>query len=123
MSYTPKQLAALAFGASPTDSAEHRTLHSWHIPQLPRFTMDTNKLFSARREPDHKPDLPKAENGLWKWFMVGIGGLEPPTLRLSGVRSNHLSYMPIFEIKFRKSRCQCVRLKNLSLYKRKYVSP
>ena len=27
--------------------------------------------------------------------MVGRGGLEPPTLRLSGVRSNHLSYRPI----------------------------
>ena len=26
--------------------------------------------------------------------MVGPGGLEPPTLRLSGVRSNHLSYGP-----------------------------
>jgi hypothetical protein len=26
--------------------------------------------------------------------MVGVGGLEPPTLRLSGVRSNHLSYTP-----------------------------
>jgi hypothetical protein len=25
---------------------------------------------------------------------VGPGGLEPPTLRLSGVRSNHLSYEP-----------------------------
>lgn len=27
--------------------------------------------------------------------LVGLGGLEPPTLRLSGVRSNHLSYKPI----------------------------
>ena len=27
--------------------------------------------------------------------VVGIGGLEPPTSRLSGVRSNHLSYTPI----------------------------
>jgi hypothetical protein len=26
--------------------------------------------------------------------MVGLGGLEPPTSRLSGVRSNHLSYRP-----------------------------
>ena len=32
------------------------------------------------------PDLPQ---------MVGLGGLEPPTLPLSGVRSNHLSYRPI----------------------------
>ena len=28
--------------------------------------------------------------------MVGLGGLEPPTSRLSGVRSNHLSYKPKF---------------------------
>ena len=27
-------------------------------------------------------------------MMVGRGGLEPPTSRLSGVRSNHLSYRP-----------------------------
>ena len=27
--------------------------------------------------------------------MVGLSGLEPPTSRLSGVRSNHLSYKPI----------------------------
>ena len=27
--------------------------------------------------------------------MVGSSGLEPPTSRLSGVRSNHLSYEPI----------------------------
>ena len=32
------------------------------------------------------PDMPQ---------MVGLGGLEPPTLPLSGVRSNHLSYRPI----------------------------
>ena len=28
--------------------------------------------------------------------MVGLRGLEPPTSRLSGVRSNHLSYKPIW---------------------------
>ena len=28
--------------------------------------------------------------------MVGLGGLEPPTSRLSGVRSNRLSYEPMF---------------------------
>ena len=28
-------------------------------------------------------------------LMVGSSGLEPPTSRLSGARSNHLSYEPI----------------------------
>ena len=27
-------------------------------------------------------------------YVVGLGGLEPPTSRLSGMRSNHLSYKP-----------------------------
>ena len=30
-----------------------------------------------------------------KAFVVGLSGLEPPTSRLSGVRSNRLSYRPI----------------------------
>ena len=29
--------------------------------------------------------------------VVGSSGLEPPTSRLSGVRSNHLSYEPLYE--------------------------
>ena len=29
--------------------------------------------------------------------MVGTNGLEPSTSRLSGVRSNHLSYRPIYQ--------------------------
>ena len=33
-------------------------------------------------------------------FLVGTNGLEPSTSRLSGVRSNHLSYAPVLvEIK------------------------
>src|SRR5690625_5428555 len=32
--------------------------------------------------------------------MVGLSGLEPPTSRLSGVRSNMLSYRPIYLISY-----------------------
>ena len=32
---------------------------------------------------------------LWPFGLVGSSGLEPPTSRLSGVRSNHLSYEPM----------------------------
>ena len=31
--------------------------------------------------------------------LVGPGGVEPPTSRLSGVRSNHLSYEPFSEVR------------------------
>ncbi len=31
--------------------------------------------------------------------MVGLGGFEPPTSRLSGVRSNQLSYRPLFDVR------------------------
>ena len=32
---------------------------------------------------------------VYRFALVGLGGLEPPTSRLSGVRSNHLSYKPM----------------------------
>ncbi len=31
-------------------------------------------------------------------LVVGLSGLEPPTSRLSGVRSNRLSYKPLFAL-------------------------
>ena len=34
--------------------------------------------------------------------VVGSNGLEPSTSRLSGVRSNHLSYAPIFLVEMRR---------------------
>ena len=34
-------------------------------------------------------------------ILVGLSGLEPPTSRLSGARSNQLSYKPILLIPFR----------------------
>ena len=38
---------------------------------------------------------------LYSW-MVGTSGLEPPTSRLSGVRSNHLSYAPNSMVEMRR---------------------
>ena len=48
------------------------------------------------------PDIQLAKLALYQlsytplfFKVVGLGGLGPPTLRLSGVRSNHLSYKPV----------------------------
>ena len=35
---------------------------------------------------------------VYRFALVGLGGLEPPTSRLSGVRSNQLSYRPMYGI-------------------------
>ena len=37
-------------------------------------------------------------SSLLTWRLVGSSGLEPPTSRLSGVRSNHLSYEPVLRV-------------------------
>ena len=47
---------------------------------------------SLRRQPPLKFSLPTF---LFTRKLVGLRGLEPPTSRLSGVRSNHLSYKPM----------------------------
>ncbi len=54
--------------------------------------------FGGARE-DRTPDLLRARQALSQLsygpgYLVGLGGLEPPTSPLSGVRSNHLSYRP-----------------------------
>ena len=49
-------------------------------------------LFNFQR-PLHSSALEASE-----WYLVGTNGLEPSTSRLSGVRSNHLSYAPIFTL-------------------------
>ena len=42
-----------------------------------------------------RPASRDSENSVTIQLMVGLSGLEPPTSRLSGVRSNRLSYKPI----------------------------
>ena len=40
-------------------------------------------------------DSPTSRLSVFHFPVVGLSGLEPPTSRLSGVRSNRLSYKPI----------------------------
>ena len=55
------------------------------FPLLHHFTCNLISLFSFQ-----------GTRGLFTRPVVGSSGLEPPTSRLSGVRSNHLSYEPMF---------------------------
>ena len=54
-----------------------------------RARVARSRLRRGRANEQDRRDPPDAKR------MVGRGGLEPPTSRLSGVRSNHLSYRPI----------------------------
>ena len=63
----------------------------------------TNNFGGAKR--DRTADLLLAKQALSQLsynpiYMVGLNGLEPSTSRLSGVRSNQLSYRPIIIIGF-----------------------
>jgi hypothetical protein len=51
------------------------------------FTLSS--IRSLRVRPVKKLDLPESIR-----YVVGLGRIELPTSRLSGVRSNHLSYRP-----------------------------
>ena len=48
--------------------------------------------------------------------LVGLGGFEPPTSPLSGVRSSHLSYRPELGTVMRRSSNVCERLSELQSY-------
>ena len=66
-------------------------LHS--LPRLYKLQTFTGLLLASLASASCKPQrffsLPSFEKSL-----VGLSGLEPPTSRLSGVRSNRLSYKP-----------------------------
>ena len=50
-----------------------------------KWTFAPQQTFSAEKQKDYLT-------------LLGLSGLEPPTSRLSGVRSNRLSYKPFFLI-------------------------
>ena len=53
----------------------------------------------------------KCQRQSMKQNLVGSSGLEPPTSRLSGVRSNHLSYEPVsWSFDFLPSSPPCLQL-------------
>ena len=72
-------------------------------PSVALLSSHFNTLFSFQGAitPALKPDLKIQSLGSWdptaKLELVGPSGLEPPTLRLSVVRSSQLSYGPIFQ--------------------------
>ena len=67
--------------------------------------------FSLERDPSRKALACSGD----QTGMVGRGGLEPPTSRLSGVRSNHLSYRPIHFRTPARSRQETKHLKTESV--------
>ena len=54
------------------------------------------------------------EKTLFQFPLMGTSGLEPPTSRLSGVRSNHLSYAPIQNCKAILNIEFCFEVKDLN---------
>ena len=49
--------------------------------------------------------------------MVGLGGFEPPTSPLSGVRSNQLSYRPRFYLSISSNVCEYFTLRSFASLK------
>ena len=70
---------------------------------LSSFQRSFNKYnFIGGAKRDRTADLLRAKQALSQLsyspiiYMVGLNGFEPATLRLSGVRSNQLSYRPMY---------------------------
>ncbi len=58
---------------------------------------DGRQITEDRQLTMTKISFPSSVLRLLSSELVGLGGLEPPTSPLSGVRSNHLSYRPVFD--------------------------
>src|SRR6266478_2720181 len=67
---------------SPVTSGRHMA--------IPEVDKSLTKGFAGNSGEWQKREWPHRHWG----FMVGLGGLEPPTSPLSGARSSHLSYRP-----------------------------
>ena len=91
LSYGPFVVCAPS-GARTLASARRR-LRGWQS----LAALHANARQSKRRESAAVIRLPTADSRLP--IMVGLGGLEPPTSRLSSARSNQLSYKPAIAVK------------------------
>jgi hypothetical protein len=75
-----------------TSELQFRRLHRY----LQRTVLRCESIFNYQRSrPIPNGRGPAEAVLLFILFLVGLGGVEPPTSRLSGVRSNQLSYSPL----------------------------
>ena len=89
-------MASLEFLVSPIVQVGLRLWRSV-LPHMSRELRSSWAIGGARR--DRTADLLRARQALSQLsyspdILVGLGGFEPPTSPLSGVRSNQLSYRP-----------------------------
>ena len=74
------------------------TLSAFALSALPRLFPASPRPAAGGAREDRTPDLLRARQALSQLSygpgLVGLGGIEPPTSPLSGVRSNQLSYRP-----------------------------
>ena len=79
-----------------TDAKRHQGHQTCSLICDVRFSVSWwSRTESNRRHPACKAGALPTELRPLPEKLVGPGGLEPPTSRLSGVRSNHLSYGPL----------------------------
>ena len=93
---TPKsRCGSLAAGGGERDRTDDLRLAKPALSQLsyaPQAAAQTEVGYRAdKRRPIRKRTL---KSSLWPMPVVGRGGLEPPTSRLSSARPNQLSYQP-----------------------------